>query len=92
MPDTRTIEIWADSRSVTTCRGERCGRAIEWARVVASGARMCFDAPIEVIERKTVYPAPGAKGVIVEVVDLTRNHWATCIDKAAFQRRRPARG
>jgi len=74
-----TIEIWADSRGFGECRG--CHAAIEWARVVKSGARMPFDA-IEVVSR---YTDPHAHRTI-EVVHLTPNHWATCPERAQFTR------
>lgn len=75
-----TIRVWADSRSPGTCRG--CKRPIEWAHVVASGARMPFDE-ITVLTTEKDY----ASGRWIATVDLTRNHWGTCTHRETFKKR-----
>jgi len=75
-----TIEIYADSRERAHCRG--CGAAIEWATIVATGRRMCFNS-IRILEKKLL-----PNGTIVHVVDRALNHWATCPDADKFRKRR----
>jgi hypothetical protein len=79
---TKTIEIYQASRGRTTCRGASCGAPIEWAEVVNSGKRLCFDAPITPLRT-----FPDERGRLVDVVDLSRSHWATCPDTKSFRRK-----
>jgi len=76
---TPTIEIFQDSRERAQCRG--CQAAIEWATIVATGRRMCFNS-IRIVEKKLL-----PDGRIVAVVDRSLNHWATCPDADRFRRR-----
>jgi hypothetical protein len=76
----KTIEIFADTRGRATCRG--CHAPIEWAEVVASGKKMCFDKQIVALSTRH---DPGTRRLI-EVVDLSTNHWATCPNRAQFKR------
>lgn len=81
MSTTRTIEIYADTRGFARCRG--CGAAIEWAEIVATGKKMCFDTAIVALATRH---SPQTNRLI-EVVDLETNHWASCPDAAKFKRR-----
>jgi len=78
---TKTIAIWADTRGRGICRG--CGAAIEWAEIVASGKRMPFDVPIVEVSGHVDLDT----GRDVHVVDLERNHWASCSKREQFKRR-----
>jgi hypothetical protein len=78
-----TILIWAKSRGPSTCKG--CGAAIEWATVVASGRKLCFDGTIVPLAE---YEEPD--GRMVQVVDLSKNHWATCPKRDQFKQTRKA--
>ncbi len=75
-----TIEIFADTRGKARCHG--CGQAIEWAEVVKSGKRMCFDNEIVALLTRTDL---GSRRLI-EIVDLATNHWATCPQRDRFKR------
>ena len=77
----RTILVWHDTRGRARCKG--CDARIEWGEVVASGRRMCFDGDIFVFQ-SYVDQATQRR---VDVVDLTRNHWATCPLREQFRRR-----
>ena len=79
----KTIQIFADSRGRAHCSAASCRAGIEWAVIVASGKRMCFDAPIAVISEH-VDPATRRR---VQVVDLSTNHWATCPAREQFKRK-----
>lgn len=79
MSELKTIEIFARSRGRAACRG--CRATIEWAEIVATGRRMCFD---EVVVLSTHEDLAGRA---VEVVDLTKNHWATCPAASQFKRK-----
>jgi hypothetical protein len=78
-----TIEIFADTRGISPCTGRTCGRRILWAQVVKSGKRMCFD-DLELPALSTRHDP--ASNRLIETVDLTVNHWATCPDARAFNR------
>jgi hypothetical protein len=75
----KMIAVWHDTRGRARCKG--CDARIEWAEVIASGKRMCFDNDI------LVYQSFDRDGRQVDVVDLTRNHWATCPLREQFRRR-----
>jgi len=75
--DRKTISVWHDRRSRSRCRG--CDARIEWAEVVASGKRMCFD-DVFVLSSHV-----HTNGRTIDVVDLTRNHWATCPARDQFR-------
>lgn len=77
----KTIEIYADTRGRATCRG--CQAPIEWAEVVASGKKMCFDGEIVALRTRQ----DSATRRLIEVVDLSTNHWATCPKRDQFRRR-----
>lgn len=74
-----TVEIRARSKGLGTCRG--CGASIEWGEIVKSGARMPFDPPIVALRTRH-----DNAGELIEEVDLTTNHWATCPQAKAFKR------
>jgi hypothetical protein len=82
--DLKTINVWSDSRERGQCKGQSCRALIEWATIVASGRRMCFDAPVTAI-RSFADPQTGRQ---VDVIDLAANHWATCPERKRFSRRR----
>lgn len=84
MSQTRTIQIFADSRGLADCSAATCRARIEWAEIVASGKRMCFDAPIQVISEH-VDPASRRR---VQVVDLSTNHWGSCPAAPQFKKKR----
>lgn len=77
----RTIEIWADSRRDGVCTG--CQASIEWAHVVKTGARMPFDQVEVVSAHVRMY---GGMSRTVELVNLDRNHWASCPKAGSFKR------
>jgi hypothetical protein len=77
----KTIQVWHDTRGRARCRG--CDARIEWAEIVASGRRMCFDDDIVVLQ--TVRDPESHR--LIDVVDLTRNHWATCVARDQFRGR-----
>ena len=66
-----TIEIFRESRGRANCKG--CKAAIEWATIVATGRRMCFNS-IRVLETRLERIPPFR---VIQTVDLTLNHWAT---------------
>ena len=78
---TTTIGVYADSRGLGKCRGPNCGAPIEWAQVVDSGRRMCFNRGAA---RTAISYEPGSRRRI-DHLDLTANHWATCPDADAFR-------
>jgi hypothetical protein len=78
MPTVKTIQIWADTRGKARCRG--CEAKIEWATIVASGKKMCFDGQIVAL---STFHDPATRRV-VELVDLSTNHWATCSARDQF--------
>lgn len=82
MAEPKTITVWNDTRGKAHCRG--CGAPIEWAKVVASGKKMCFNNAIVPLRTET---DPHSRRVIV-VADLATNHWATCPDRDRFRRKR----
>jgi hypothetical protein len=84
----KPIEIYADSRGISTCRGERCGQRILWAEVAATGRRMCFN-DLELPALKT--RRESATNRLIETVDLDDNHWSTCKDREKFSRPKPQR-
>jgi hypothetical protein len=77
------IEIYADTRGVSRCTGATCGRRILWATIAASGKKMCFD-DLELVALKTRTEASTNR--VIETVDRTVNHWATCPDAKRFKR------
>lgn len=81
MPAPKTIRIWADTRGAAVCRG--CPARIEWATVVESGKRMCFD---EIVTVETTTDTKTGRPIIVALLD--KNHWATCPDRERFHQRR----
>ena len=75
-----TIEIYSDTKGKARCRG--CQAPITWAEVVKSGKKMCFDGePVAITTRHD----EGHR--LIETLDLTENHWATCPDAPAFKRK-----
>lgn len=81
-PAPKLIEIYADTRGFAKCRG--CGKPIEWATVVASGKKMCFDGAIAVLARHR----HKVTGRPVESADLATNHWAVCPDRDKFRKKK----
>jgi hypothetical protein len=77
----KTIQIFADTRGLSTCKG--CRARIEWAEIVGSGKRMCFDHQIVAL---STHHDPATRR-LVEVVDLSTNHWASCDQAAQFKRK-----
>lgn len=86
MATDRTLAILADSKRGSRCSGPRCGQVITWAQLEGSGKRMCFSgAP----GRLTVLQTRQREdGKLVEVVPLSENHWATCVDRDQFSRKK----
>lgn len=80
-PDTKTIEIWADTRGMNTCRG--CGRKIVWGEIVASGKKIPFDPPA--VPLRTRHDEDSRR--LIEILDLGENHFATCPKRADFSRK-----
>lgn len=76
---TKTIQIFADTSGRAQCKG--CRAPIEWAEVVASGKRMCFDGQIVAL---STHRDPTTRR-LVEVVDLATNHWASCDQRDRFR-------
>lgn len=83
MSTPKTIQIFADSRGRGTCTATTCRATIEWAEVVASGKKMCFNTPIAVLSAH-VDPTSRRR---VEVVDLATNHWGSCPAAGQFKRK-----
>lgn len=83
MSQTKTIQIFADTRGRSRCSAPSCRADIEWGEVVASGRKMCFDAPIVAL---STHHDPGTRR-LVEVVDLATNHWASCVAREQFRRK-----
>ena len=68
----KTIEVH-DPLDWTPVACKGCRKPIYWTTVVKSGRRMCFDA-LEVVKRTP----------LTTVLNLERNHWATCSHRAQF--------
>lgn len=81
MSAVKLLEIYADTRGQAVCRG--CGAPIEWAEIVASGKKMCFDGRI--VALKTRHDEGTQRRI--EAVDFATNHWATCSDAKRFKRK-----
>ena len=79
MPDTRTIEVWADTRGKARCKG--CQAPIEWAEIVKSGKKMCFDG--EIVALRTRHDPQTHR--LIEAVAFDTNHWGTCPQRAQFK-------
>jgi len=79
----KTIEIWADTRVRVSCRGESCRATVEWAEVVKSGLLMCFDTPVVALRTRHDEATPR----LIEVVDRSTNHWASCPDATTLETR-----
>lgn len=77
----RTIEVWADTRGEATCRGADCGALIVWAEVVKSGRKMCFNRPAVALRTRH----DQATHRLIEEIDFTENHWATCPNAPGFR-------
>jgi hypothetical protein len=77
----RTIEIYADTRGLGTCRDARCGARLTWAEVVTSGKRMCFTG--EPVARQTRHDAAGR---LIEALPWDENHWIACPGAQTFRR------
>lgn len=78
----KTIEIYADTRGRATCRG--CHAPIEWAEIVATGKKMCFNGQIVVLSSRQLVNSLR----VIELVDLATNHWAACPQRDQFRRKR----
>lgn len=81
-PTPKLIEIFKDTRGLATCKG--CGKPIEWAEIVASGKKMCFDGRIVALGGRTYQ----TNGRHIEFVDLATNHWAVCPDRDKFRKKK----
>lgn len=77
----RTTEIWEASRESGTCRG--CGAPITWAKVVKSKKWMPFTGRVDPIRQYQ-----HDSGRMIDVVDLTRSHFATCPAADTFRKKR----
>jgi hypothetical protein len=77
-----TIEIFADTRGKARCR--LCDAPIEWAEIVKSGKKMCFDGEIVALTTRH----EDATGRLIEAVAFDTNHWATCPNADDFRRKR----
>jgi hypothetical protein len=80
MAEVRTIEVWADTRGMATCKG--CGAVITWAEIVRSGKKMCFDG--EALALQTRYDHESAR--MIEAIEFETNHWASCPKAKEFKR------
>jgi hypothetical protein len=78
---TRTIEVYADTFGKAHCSAASCRAPIEWATVVKSGKKMCFNN--EIVALRT-FTEPGS-GRQIAVVDFETNHWASCPDRDRFR-------
>lgn len=84
MSPMKTIQIFADTRGRARCTAASCRADIEWATIVGSGKKMCFQAPIVAL---STHHDPGTRR-LVEVVELATNHWANCPAKDQFRSKR----
>lgn len=66
-------------RDTASCRA--CHQPIYWVTGASTHRRMPFDALVQVAPE-------GLIGTDVFVVDLEKNHWATCPNAAEFRRGR----
>lgn len=80
MTETRTIEIFADTRGRGRCNG--CGAQLVWGEVVKSGKRMCFEAPAVPVSTRN----DDATRRPVEAIAFDENHWARCPKRDRFKR------
>lgn len=77
-----TTRIYADSIRAAKCRGRNCYRLIHFAQIVDSGKQMCFDvAPVAIEVQGDLLG-----GREIWLVDLSTNHWATCVDSPDFKK------
>jgi len=79
----KTIQIFADTRGRARCTAATCRADIEWATIVGSGKKMCFDAPIVAL---STHHDPESRR-LVEVVEFATNHWASCPASQTFKRK-----
>jgi hypothetical protein len=77
-----TIDIFADTRGVARCRSGSCRARIEWAEIVATGKKMCFD------DVQVLHVHEDGTGRLIQTVALAKNHWATCPDRERFTRKK----
>ena len=80
-PAEKVIEVYAASRGRAACRGKTCGQSLLWARVVLSGAAMCFTG-----DPKPLYTRTDADGREIVAYPLSANHWSTCPDRQRFKK------
>jgi hypothetical protein len=76
-----TIEVFADTKGKARCRG--CDAKITWAEIVKTGRKMCFDG--EPVALRTRHDTSHR---LIEELDLSTNHWATCPEAGQFKGRR----
>jgi len=76
----KTIDVWADTEGIGTCRDSACQKRILWAQIVKSGRRMCFEADAPVL-KTAISPTDGRA---IHSYDLADNHWATCPGAKGF--------
>lgn len=82
MTDTRTIEVYDDTKSTRRCSGPTCGATLTWYTVVKSGRPMCFTGdPVALTSRHD------DDRRLILALPFDENHWATCSDAASFKRR-----
>lgn len=79
---TKVIEVYADSRGRAACRAPSCRASLLWARVVASGASMCFNG-----DPDPVYTRTDGDGREVVAYPFDANHWATCPGRQQFKKK-----
>lgn len=77
----KTIEVYADTRGVSTCRGQSCREKIIWAEIVGSKRKMCFQG--DAVPLRTRYDESHR---LIEAFDFNDNHWAHCPDRERFAR------
>lgn len=68
------------------CKGEGCGKLIEWVTTVATGRRMPVTAPLRV---ERVHERED--GRMVTVLEGEQAHFNTCPGANAFRKSRPSK-
>lgn len=79
----KPVEIYADTRGSSPCRGPNCRAMLTWAVVVRTGSRMCFTGDPVALKTR-LEPSTNR---LIETVDLNENHWGVCPDAPSFRRK-----
>ena len=78
---TKEIEVYADTKGRVRCCG--CDARITWAEIVKTSKKMCFNGdPVALRTHQTIDMR------LIEVLDLSENHWATCPEREQFKKRK----